>query len=117
MTVSANSDYAGAGGGLPEHIRSDNGPEFTSRRLDQWACLNGVGLDFCRPGKPIENGLIEAFNGRLRQECLDESWFLSLEDAREKVEAWRQHYNCNGERPHGALGTQAPLEYASSATK
>jgi len=96
---------------LPRTIRVDNGPEFLSKRLDQWAYLNGVELDFIRPGKPMDNGLIEAFNGRLRQECLNESWFLSLEDAREKVEAWRQEYN--RERPHGALGNLAPLEYAS----
>jgi len=100
----------GAERGLPRRIRVDNGPEFTCRVLDQWAYLNHVELDFIQPGKPMENGLIEAFNGRLRQECLNESWFLSLEDAREKVEAWRQHYN--RERPHGALGNLAPLEYA-----
>ena len=76
------------------------------------AYLNGVELDFSRPGKPMDNGLIEAFNGRLRQECLNESWFLSLEDARDKVESWRKHYN-NSERPHGALDNLAPLEYAS----
>jgi len=98
--------------GLPQTIRVDNGPEFTSKRLDQWAYLNGVELDFSRPGRPMDNGLIEAFNGRLRQECLNESWFLSLEDARDKVEAWRQEYN--RERPHGALGNLAPLRYASS---
>jgi len=100
--------------GLPKTIRVDNGPEFTSKRFDQCAYLNGVELDFSRPGKPMDNGLIEAFNGRLRQECLNESWFLSLEDAREKVEAWRMDYN--RERPHGALGNMAPLEYASSVT-
>jgi len=98
--------------GLPCTIRGDNGPEFTSRILDQWSYLNGVELDFIRPGKPTDNGLIEAFNGRLREECLNENWFLSLEDAYEKVEAWRQQYN--RERPHGALGNLAPLEYALS---
>jgi putative transposase len=97
--------------GLPKTIRVDNGPEFISKRLDQWAYLNGVELDFSRRGKPTDNGLIEAFNGRLRQECLNESWFLSLGDAREKVESWRKYYN--GERPHGALGNLAPLEYVS----
>jgi len=96
---------------LPEKIRVDNGPEFTSKILDQWAYLNGVELDFIRPGKPTDNALIESFNGRFRQECLNESWFLSLEDAQEKVETWRQHYN--RERPHGALGNIAPIEYAS----
>jgi len=68
--------------GLPKSIRIDNWPEFTSKVSDQWACLNGVELDFIRPGKPADNGLIEAFNGRFREECLNESWFLSLEDAR-----------------------------------
>jgi len=96
--------------GLPETIRMDNGPEFTSRILDQWAYLNGVKLDFSRPGKPTDNALIEAFNGRLRQECLNESWFLSLEDAREKVEDWRQDYN--QDRPHGSLGNVPPVEFA-----
>ena len=73
----------------------DNGPErcpepvegFTSRRLDQWAYLNGVELDLIRPGKPVKNALIESFNGRLRQECLNENWLLSLEDARDKIDA------------------------------
>ena len=97
--------------GLPKTIRVDNGPEFISKRLYQWAYLNGVELDFSRRGKPTDNGLIEAFNGRLPQECLNESWFLSLDDAREKVESWRKYYN--GERPHGALGNLAPLEYVS----
>jgi len=96
--------------GLPKSIRIDNGPEFTSKALDQWAYLNGVELDFIRPGKPTDNALIESFNGRFREECLNESWFLSLEDAREKVEEWRQHYN--RERPHGSLGNLAPLEFA-----
>ncbi len=95
--------------GLPETIRTDNGPEFTSKMLDQWAYLNGIKLDFCRPGKPTDNAFIEAFNGRLRQECLNESWFLSLEDAREKVEYWRQDYN--RERPHGSLGDVPPVEF------
>jgi putative transposase len=96
--------------GLPKSIRIDNGPEFTSKVLDQWAYLNGVGLDFIRPGKPTDNALIEAFNGRFREECLNESWFLSLEDAQEKVEEWRQHYN--RERPHSSLGNITPVEFA-----
>ena len=95
---------------LPKTIRVDNGPEFISKVLDQWAYLNGVALDFSRPGKPTDNAFIEAFNGRLRQECLNESWFLSLEDAREKVEMWRQEYN--SQRPHGALGNLTPVEFA-----
>jgi putative transposase len=84
--------------------------EFTSKALDQWAYLNGVELDFTRPGKPTDNAFIESFNGRVRQECLNESWFLSLEDARQKVEAWRLEYN--NERPHSALGNQAPARFA-----
>jgi len=99
----------------PRTIRVDNGPEFISKALDQWAYLNSVELDFSRPGKPTDNGLIEAFNGRLRQECLNESWFLSLEDAREKVESWRQQYN--RDRPHGSLGNMAPAEYALVTAK
>jgi putative transposase len=98
---------------LPEKIRVDNGSEFRGKRLDQWAYLSGVRLDFSRPGKPTDNGLIEAFNGRLRAECLNENWFMSLGDAREKVESWRQHYNT--ERPHSALGSLAPEEFAASS--
>ena len=100
---------------LPKRIQVDNGPEFISKRLDQWAYFQRVELDFIRPGKPSDNGIIEAFNGRLRQECLNESWFLSLDDARQKVEAWRQEYNKT--RPHGALGNVSPLAYASAMTK
>ena len=100
-------------GALPEKIRVDNGSEFTSKRLDQWAYLNGVRLDFSRPGKPTDNGLIEAFNGRLRAECLNENWFLSLDDAKRKIEAWRMHYNLD--RPHSALGSLAPEEFVASS--
>ena len=95
---------------LPKTIRVDNGPEFISKVLDQWAYLNGVALDFSRPGKPTDNAFIEAFNGRLRDECLNENWFLCLADAKEKVELWRQEYNRR--RLHGALGNLAPMEFA-----
>lgn len=98
--------------GLPEKIRVDNGSEFTGKVLDQWAYLNHVRLDFSRPGKPTDNGLIEAFNGRLRAECLNENWFMSIDDAREKVETWRRHYN--EDRPHSALGNLSPREFAAS---
>ena len=94
---------------LPKTIRVDNGPEFISKVLDQWAYLNGVELDFSRPGKPTDNAFIEAFNGRLREECLNENWFLSLEDARDKVEAWREEYN--RWRPHSALCNLSPEEF------
>jgi putative transposase len=99
--------------GRPKKIQVDNGPEFASKKLDQWAYLNGVELDFSRPGKPTDNALIEAFNGRFREECLNQSWFLSLEDARQKIESWRQEYNSN--RPHGALGNLAPEVFAETA--
>jgi len=96
--------------GLPKTIRVDNGTEFTSKVLDQWAYSNGVELDFTRPGKPTDNAFIESFNGRVRQECLNENWFLSLADARLKVEEWRQDYN--NYRPHSALGQMAPARSA-----
>ena len=91
-------DRIGRGRGLPERIRVDNGTEFTSKRLDQWAYSNGVQLEFSRRGKPTDNGLIESFNGRLRAECLNENWFLSLDDARAKVESWRRHLGLPGPR-------------------
>jgi putative transposase len=97
---------------LPKTIRVDNGLEFTSKILDQWAYANGVTLDFSRPGKPTDNAFIESFNGSVRAECLNENWFLSLDDAREKTEAWRVDYNEH--RPHSALGNLAPKEFASS---
>ena len=96
-------------GRKPRTIAMDNGPEFTSRALDQWAYLNGVELDFSRPGKPTDNAIIEAFNARLRAECLNENWFLSLADASEKIEAWRRYYNA--ECPHSALGNLAPKTF------
>ena len=95
--------------GLPEKITCDNGSEFTSRALDHWAYQGGVKLDFSRPGKPTDNAHIEAFNGRFRQECLSQHWFLDLADARRVVESWRDDYN--NHRPHGALNNQTPVEY------
>jgi putative transposase len=97
--------------GRPRTIRVDNGPEFISKDVDLWAYWNHVTLDFSRPGKPTDNAYIESFNGRFRQECLNEHWFLSLDDAREKVEAWRRDYN--EARPHSALGNATPEEYAA----
>ena len=91
----------------------DNGPEFASKKWPQWAYLNGVELDFGRPGKSTDNALIEAFNGRFREECLNQSWFLSLEDAKAKIDAWREEYNSS--RPHGALGNLTPREFAETA--
>ena len=89
------------------------GPEFISKALDRWAYENGVTLDFSRPGKPTDNAFVESFNGRLRDECLNTHWFLSLADARTKIEAWRRDYNES--RPHTALGWLTPAEYAASA--
>jgi putative transposase len=95
--------------GIPKYIRVDNGPEFVAKELDLWAYGHGVILDFSRPGKPTDNAFIESFNSRLRQECLNQSWFLSLEDARGKIEAWRMEYN--HVRPHSAIGDIAPAEF------
>jgi putative transposase len=101
--------------GAPKSIRVDDGPEFVSRALDQWAYLHQVTLDFSRPGKPTDNALVESFNGRLRDECLNTNWFLSLDDARRKIEAWREHYNES--RPHTALGYVPPREFAQQAAR
>ena len=92
--------------GYPQTIRVDQGTEFVSRDLDLWAYVKGVTLDFSRPGKPTDNAFIEAFNGRFRAECLNLHWFLTLADAREKLEAWRSYYN--EDRPHGAIGNVPP---------
>ena len=89
---------------------SDHGTEFRSRALEDWAYQRGVQLDFIRPGKPVENAFIESFNGRLRDECLNVRQFLSIEDAKAKIEAWRVDYNQR--RPHGSLGHLTPNEYA-----
>ncbi len=96
-----------AGIGYPKTIRVDQGTEFVSRDLDLWAYANGVTLDFSRPGKPTDNAFIEAFNGRFRAECLNTHWFMSLDDARSKLEDWRRYYN--EERPHGAIGNKVPI--------
>ena len=93
--------------GYPKTIRVDNGSEFISRDLDLWAYANDVTLDFSRPGKPTDNGFIEAFNSKFRAECLNAHWFLSLADAREKMEDWRQYYN--EVRPHSAIGYNVPI--------
>jgi len=97
----------------PKSLRVDNGPEFAGRLLDHWAHLNGVEIDFSRPGTPTDNAFIEAFNARLRAECLNASGFLSLADARERIEEWRCHYN--EERPHSALGNLTPRDFANQA--
>jgi putative transposase len=98
--------------GLPEVITIDNGPEFASRVLDEWAYRKGVKLNFIRPGKPIENAYAESFIGRLRDECLNENWFITLNHARELIENWRIDYNEG--RPHTSLGGLTPREYVEN---
>ena len=95
--------------GLPEIIHCDNGSEFISRAVDEWAHRNGVKLHFSRPGKPTDNPFIESFNGRLREECLNQHWFNGLEEARAALEEWRKEYN--GERPHRSLEGLTPEEF------
>ncbi|MDL2317441.1 integrase core domain-containing protein [Desulfovibrio sp. OttesenSCG-928-A18] len=96
-------------GPSPQRLRTDNGPEFTGKALDAWAQEHGVQLEFTRPGKPMDNGHIESFNGRLRDECLNQNAFLSLADARDTLERWRRDYN--RQRPHSALGWMTPEEF------
>jgi putative transposase len=99
--------------GLPEVITIDNGPEFAGRALDEWAYRKGVKLNFIRPGKPIENAFAESFIGRLRDECLNTNWFISLKHARDVIEDWRRDYN--EVRPHSSLKGATPKEYAGIA--
>lgn len=96
--------------GLPRAIVADNGPEFAGRALDQWAHERGLKIDYIRPGKPVDNAFVESFNGRFRDECLNESWFRSLQEAQEAIEIWRRDYN--EVRPHSSLGDRSPSEYA-----
>jgi len=95
--------------GLPESIRMDNGPEFISKVLDEWAHRNGVTLDFIRPGKPTENPYAESFHGRFRDECLNENYFLDMQEAKDKIEEWRIEYNTF--RPHSSLDYKTPEEF------
>ena len=96
--------------GLPLEIVLDNGPEMIGKALDEWAWRNGVRPNFIEPGEPVQNAFIESFNGKFRDECLNENWFLDLDDAREIIEAWRIDYN--NRRPHSALGYATPGEFA-----
>ena len=99
-------------GRKPEAIVIDNGPEFISQVVDQWAYENGVRLHFITPGRPMENGYIESFNGKFRDECLNEHWFLDLADARRKITEWKWDYNYV--RPHSALNYKTPMEFAAA---
>jgi len=105
--VVATLERVCAGIGYPKIIRVEQGSEFVSRDLDLWAYAKEVTLDFSRPGKPTDNAFIEAFNGRFRAECLNAHWFLTLDDARTKMEDWRKYYN--EQRPHGAIGNKSPI--------
>ena len=98
--------------GLPQLIVMDNGPEFTGKALDAWAYQVGVKLHFIRPGKPVENAYVESFNGKLRNECLNQHWFVDLDDARRIIEAWRIDFN--EVRPHSSLDGMTPKEYAAA---
>jgi len=96
---------------LPEVITVDNGPEFISKALDLWAFEHGVKLRFIQPGKPTQNAYIESFNGKFRNECLNDNVFVSLDSARSIIEEWRQDYN--SERPHSSLNNITPQEFAA----
>lgn len=101
--------------GMPERILSDNGTEFTSTAILKWCHERGVRWDYIQPGKPQQNGYIESFNGKLRDECLNENWFTGLKEAKRLVEEWREEYN--ERRPHSSLGGRTPKEAAMDATE
>ena len=109
--VTAALDRAIAIYGKPRVITCDNGPEFTANHFDAWAYTREIKIDFITPGKPIQNALCESFNGSFRDECLNTSWFHSLEQARREIEEWRRDYN--EARPHSSIGGQTPMEYAA----
>jgi putative transposase len=96
--------------GLPQSVTVDNGPEFISKALDEWAYRQQLQLRFIAPGKPTQNAYVESFNGKFRDECLNEHWFLSMRHARDVIARWRQEYN--EERPHSSLDDQTPNEFA-----
>lgn len=98
--------------GLPLSITIDNGPEFAGKTLDEWAYRTGLKLQFIEPGKPQQNAYIESFNGKFRDECLNEHWFVSMRHARDTIADWRQEYN--NDRPHSSLGYLTPKQFADS---
>lgn len=97
---------------LPEALMLDNGPEFSGTALDAWAAQHGVHLHFIQPGKPVQNALIESVNGKFRDECLHEHWFLPLQEAQLVIEAWRREYN--EERTHSTIGDVTPQEFITN---
>jgi putative transposase len=98
--------------GLPQRIVCDNGPEFTGKALVEWQLASGVALHFIQPGKPMQNGFVESFNGKFRDGCLNQLWFRDLAEARCEIERWRRHYNT--ERPHSSLGNLPPEVYKAT---
>jgi putative transposase len=96
--------------GVPQSIRCDNGPELTSRHFLAWCIERKIALVHIQPGRPMQNGRVESFNGRMREECLNVSWFGNLFEARERITVWRREYN--EERPHSSLGYRTPEEFA-----
>lgn len=101
--------------GKPTSLLMDNGPEFTGKALDQWAYKQKISLRFIEPGKPMQNGYVESFNGKFRDECLNEHWFIDVFDARRIIEEWREDYN--KERPHSSLGYLTPEAFAATIKK
>ena len=101
--------------GKPQTLRCDNGPEFTSRHFLGWCEEQGITVIHIQPGKPMQNGHVESFNGRLRDECLNANWFVNLADARRKIERWRNEYNT--ERPHSSLDYRTPEEFAKTCSE
>lgn len=112
QAVTAALDHAMATCGKPMALTCDNGSEFTANHFDAWAYSRGIKIDCVDPGKFVQNGLCESFNGSFRDECLNVSWFLSLEHARKEIEAWRCDYN--DARPHSGIGDKTPTEYATA---
>jgi putative transposase len=100
--------------GVPETLRCDNGPEFTSRHFLAWCEQNGLKVHYIQPGKPVQNAHAESFNGRFRDECLNANWFVTLQDAKERISNWRTEYN--EVRPHSSLAYRTPMEFAACVT-
>ena len=107
--VTRELDQAIAEPGQPKTIVSDNGTEFTSMAILKWVQDNGINWHYIQPGKPTQNAFIESFNGKLRDECLNETLFSTLNDAREELEQWREDYNHH--RPHSSIGNLTPSEF------
>ena len=110
LRVTRELDQAFSERGMPKAIVSDNGTEFTSMAILKWVQDNGIDWHYIQPGKPTQNAFIESFNGKLRDECLNETLFSSLADAREELEKWQEDYN--QQRPHSSIGNLTPFEFA-----